>query len=273
MADDAKTPVAIRITRPYDNEDAFLARELDTVTKTSIVLLGAQPRPQGVVLRFELALATGVPLVRGEGRVVAYKERAFEDSPGLTLRFTRLDSRSKALVDKAAAMRDARSRPSQTPVPPSASMPPAVHASAAGGPPSSVAAPPPPESSTVLSDSDLELTHAEAPRAKSNRPPPLPASATGRPPARPASRFPPPLPPPVIAVAPTASIPRSTGGLLDLESTHAEAPRSKRSERPVARDATTAPPADRDGLLQRLRVRAKTLDEDQIRAILEKPKR
>jgi hypothetical protein len=266
VADDAKTPVAIRITRPYDNEDAFLARELDTVTKTSIVLLGAQPRPQGVVLRFELALATGVPLVRGEGRVVAYKERAFEDSPGLTLRFTRLDSRSKALVDKAAAMRDARSRPSQTPLPRAPSLTPPEPMSPASPP----APPAPPESSTALSDSDLELTHAEAPRAKSNRPPPLPPSATGRPPARPASRFPPPLPPPVIALAPAPPSARSaSGAAFDLESTHAEAPRSKRSE--LARDAI-APP-DRDDLLQRLRVRAKTLDEDQIRAILDKPKR
>ena len=260
MADDAKTPVAIRITRPYDDEDAFLARELDTVTKTSIVLLGAQPRPQGVVLRFELALATGAPLVRGEGRVVAYKERAFEDSPGLTLRFTRLDSRSKALVDKAAAMRDARSRPSQTPLPPSPSM-------VSPPPPKGFPIPPPAESSsTMLSDSDLELTHAEAPRAKSNRPPPLPASATGRPPpVRPASR----VPPPKIGVAPQA--PRASTKAFDLESTHAEAPSSKRSERPPAPSNTA--PADRDGLLEKLRVRAKTLDEDQIRAILAKPKR
>lgn len=111
MADEAKTPVAIRITRPYGSEEEFLARELDTLTRTSIVLLGAQQRPQGVVLRFELALASGAPLVRGEGRVVAFKENAFEDLAGLTLRFTRLDARSKALIDRAAAMRDGRSRP------------------------------------------------------------------------------------------------------------------------------------------------------------------
>ena len=265
MADDAKTPVAIRITRPYEDEDAFLARELDTLTKTSVVLLGAQPRPQGVVLRFELALATGAPLVRGEGRVVAYKERAFEDSPGLTLRFTRLDSRSKALIDKAAAMRDARSRPSQTPLPPSTSpaSPPPLQTFPA--PPPSPQPPPPESSSTALSDSDLESTLAEAPRAKSNRPPPLPASATGRPPMRPASR----VPPPMIGIAPQP--PRSSTSALDLEATHAEAPKAKRSERPPS--PSSEAPGDRDGLLQRLRVRAKTLDEDQIRAILAKPKR
>ena len=43
--------------------------------------------------------------MRGEGRVVGFKADAFEGLGGLTLRFTRLDSRTKALVDKAAALR------------------------------------------------------------------------------------------------------------------------------------------------------------------------
>src|SRR5262249_35888439 len=84
--------------------------ELDTLTRTSVVLIGAQARPQGVVLRFEVTLASGAPLLRGEGRVVGYKENALGSEPGLTLRFTRLDPRSKALVDRAAGMRDARAR-------------------------------------------------------------------------------------------------------------------------------------------------------------------
>ncbi len=153
--EDARTPVAIRITRPYTTEDEFLTRELETLTRTSIVLVGAQPRPQGVVLRFELALATGQPLVRGEGRVVAFKERVFEDAPGLTLRFTRLDSKSKALVDRAAAMRDARNRPS---------LPPPLPPTVSSRPPP----PLPPPSDPV----DLDSTHAEAPRSKalSDRP-------------------------------------------------------------------------------------------------------
>jgi hypothetical protein len=107
-------PAAIRITRPYASEDDFLDRELDTFTRASITLLGAQSRPQGVVLRFELVLASGQVLVRGEGRVVAFKANAFEGLGGLTLRFTRLDTKSKALVDRAAALREQR-RPSTRP--------------------------------------------------------------------------------------------------------------------------------------------------------------
>ena len=84
-----KPPVAIRITRPYTTEAEFLEREFDTMTHTTVVLLGAQARPQGVVLRFEIVLKGGDSMLRGEGRVVGYKERAYAGEPGLTLRFTR----------------------------------------------------------------------------------------------------------------------------------------------------------------------------------------
>jgi hypothetical protein len=112
VADDARTPVAIRISRPYASEEEFLRHELDTLTRTTVVLLGAQSRPQGVVLRFEVALASGDALIRGEGRVVGFRAASQGVDSGLTLRFTRLDARSKALVDRAAGMRDARARPS-----------------------------------------------------------------------------------------------------------------------------------------------------------------
>ena len=110
MADDPRQPVAIRVSRPYASEDEFLEREIETLTRTSVMLVGSQSRPQGVILRFEVTLANGTPILRGEGRVVGFKPRAVGDLPGLTLRFTRLDTKSKALVDRAAAIRDARAR-------------------------------------------------------------------------------------------------------------------------------------------------------------------
>src|SRR6516164_6097896 len=122
--DDSRQPVAIRVTRPYTTEEGFLENELDTLTRTSVVLIGAQARPQGVVLRFEVLLATGAPLLRGEGRVVGYKMQVLGDEAGLTLRFTRLDARSKALVDRAAALRDARAKGARISGVPSAMPPP-----------------------------------------------------------------------------------------------------------------------------------------------------
>lgn len=112
-------PVAIRITRPYQTEEEFFAAELETISRTGVTLVGAQQRPDGVVLRFELTLATGEPLIRGEGRVVGYKPNAIGGEPGLSLRFTRLDSKSKSLVDRVGSLRDAR----RSMPPPAASAP------------------------------------------------------------------------------------------------------------------------------------------------------
>ncbi|MEA2747579.1 MAG: hypothetical protein QOI41_1722 [Myxococcales bacterium] len=109
MAENVRPPVAIRIVRPYDTEDELLEHELETVGKTSVVLIGAHPRPTGVILRFEVTLASGTTVLRGEGRVLAHKENAFRGQPGLTLRFTRLDPRSKSVVDRATTMRESRS--------------------------------------------------------------------------------------------------------------------------------------------------------------------
>ena len=109
MAETNRPPVAIRIVRPYETEDELLEHELETVGKTSVVLIGAHPRPTGVILRFEVTLASGTTVLRGEGRVLAHKENAFRGQPGLTLRFTRLDPRSKSVVDRATAMRESRS--------------------------------------------------------------------------------------------------------------------------------------------------------------------
>jgi molecular chaperone DnaK len=136
-------PVAIRITRPYDSEEEYLAQELEMISKTSITLVGAQPRPQGVVLRFELVLTGGAVLVRGEGRVVGFKPNAHRGVGGLTLRFTRIDARSKALLDKATAMRELRRPSSKPPKEATADAPPPPQAVAAAppAPPPAAAAP------------------------------------------------------------------------------------------------------------------------------------
>ena len=115
MAENSRPPVAIRIVRPFETEDALLEHELETIGKTSVVLIGAHPRPTGVILRFEVTLATGATVLRGEGRVLAHKENAFRGQSGLTLRFTRLDPKSKAIVDRATTMREARSTDGGTP--------------------------------------------------------------------------------------------------------------------------------------------------------------
>ncbi len=167
--------MAIRISRPQASEGEFLEQELDTITRTGVTLLGAQPRPQGVVLRFEIVLASGSIVLRGEGRVVAFKPNAHQGLGGLTLRFTRLDSKSKALVDKANALRESR-RPSLHPSPPSSRPPPVADMS-----------PSPPQ---VVVSKAPALPEALTPEPPSPSPPvvappPLPPRARSTPPPGP----------------------------------------------------------------------------------------
>ena len=248
-------PVAIRITRPYATEEELLQHEPETITRTGVTLLGAQPRPQGVVLRFELALSGGNPVLRGEGRVVGYKPDAHDGLGGLTLRFTRLDSRSKSLVDKAAAVRDQRRQ----------SLPPAAG--------SSIPPPLPPPAPTPSSPS---VARAPVPASASSRPstppfpPPAPSSGSSIPlevadasgpflaasalPSAPEVADPPSVPPPPSAPAPASAPPP------------ASSPRP--ADAPALAEPRLAPPAGRDALLGRLRSRAQGLDATHVARIL-----
>ena len=134
--------------------------------------------------------------------MLAHKESAFRGQPGLALRFTRLDPKSKTLVDRAAAIREARLAGDATR---SAPPPPPAPSSS----PVSVSSPPP---SQVA-----ELPHAG--RAESGRPPGR-TTTSGRPSAPPPPSMPPdpvlahiltsPTPPPPAPVPPVpvpASVP------------------------------------------------------------------
>jgi hypothetical protein len=110
---DVRTPVAVRVCRPYASEDELLVHEADTISRSGVVLINAPGKPDGVVLRFELTLSDGRVAMRGEGRVTGTK--SVRSGTGLALRFTRLDVKSKQLVDRAVALRDARRAPGTTP--------------------------------------------------------------------------------------------------------------------------------------------------------------
>ncbi len=292
MADELKAPVAIRITRPYATEDEFLEREFDTLTHTSVILLGAQSRPQGVVLRFEVALQSGESILRGEARVVAFKEKAYGGEPGLTLRFTRLDSRSKALVDRAAALRDARARgPSSTPSVRNVEAPPAAPSSAQtlqtespipvpaplpSQPPPSVRRGPPPLPDWARSEATLQVA------TSSSRPPPPPApssaeeidlSETQVEPTRtvePRVRTPP--PPPPRGTPPTSARPPPIAP-TPLRVPSSRPPPSPPPPPPEARSRSAPPPslqrpAERATLLDKLRARARSLPPERVEEIL-----
>jgi hypothetical protein len=240
VADAPPPPAAIRITRPYESEEEYLANELEMISKTSITLVGAQPRPQGVVLRFELVLGAGQVLVRGEGRVVGFKANAHRGVGGLTLRFTRIDARSKALLDKATAMRELRRPSSKPPKAPEEATaeaappppPPSPEGALPAGPPAPPAQPPAPSSGPEL------------PVALAFPPPGPPVAVVGSSSRADEAAAPPPPPvPPASAASP-----------LPTDSSPAR---------------TAARPQDRNALLERLRSRAQALQPAAVQRILD----
>ena len=287
MAETNRPPVAIRIVRPYETEDELLEHELETVGKTSVVLIGAHPRPTGVILRFEVTLASGATVLRGEGRVLAHKENAFRGQPGLTLRFTRLDPRSKSVVDRATAMRESRSMGDvSSPSRPVLSAPVAEGALADALTASTPA--PGPTSEAVLSMADQEAAVATARAAAREK-----ANATARANAkRTGSGRAMALTPPPIIEAPVASAHAhehahaDAHAVEDRASTPAPTPVTSvpgevsERPRPVAAARASAPsssggargpveaPPDRADLLARLRERAGKLAPERVEAIL-----
>lgn len=97
-------PVGMRIPRPYDTEDDFIRGDGLAIGRLGMILIGAPKRPPGITIRFEVLLRDGSPVFRGEGRVVAHRIHA-NGREGLEIRFTRLDSRSKGLVEQVLKLR------------------------------------------------------------------------------------------------------------------------------------------------------------------------
>jgi hypothetical protein len=98
---------AIRARTRYERVDDFIEGYGRFFGRRSIFLRTRSDKEPGTVLRFEIQLADGRPIFRGEGVVVPPME-GDEGEQGLRIRFSKLDRTSKDLLDE---IRDsARSR-------------------------------------------------------------------------------------------------------------------------------------------------------------------
>ena len=127
--------VPLRIRLPFATEDEFMERYGAHVTRGGIFITTKHGKPEGTPLSFELVLQDGVRLMRGEG--VVQKLVLDEQLPGksgMLVRFTRIDTRTKGLIDlilerreglkNAEAPTGAASQPPAPAVRPSAPPPP-----------------------------------------------------------------------------------------------------------------------------------------------------
>jgi len=126
-------PTPLRVRLPFRSEDEFAAQYGAHVGRDGFFLATRAPKPVGMQLLFDLVLADGSSLLRGEGVVV--RSSATGDRPGMTVRFVRLESAGKALVDRIVSGRPARgSAPAEAQAHPSAWAPP-VGPRVTSGPP------------------------------------------------------------------------------------------------------------------------------------------
>jgi hypothetical protein len=101
---------AIRVVRPYASEKEFVEGDFTWLGRPTLVLPNTPARSPGDLVRFELVLSNGSPIFRGEGQVVAYHPPGGGKTPGLEVRITRMDAKSKAMLDQMRQRRTANSR-------------------------------------------------------------------------------------------------------------------------------------------------------------------
>jgi molecular chaperone DnaK len=114
----------LRIRLPFTSEEQFVERYGANVDRQSLFIATRSTKPEGTAISFELVLQDGARLMRGEGVVSQVNVSEAPGQSGMRVRFTRLEARTKTLVDQIAAAREAKElKPQPSPVPPPAPEP------------------------------------------------------------------------------------------------------------------------------------------------------
>ena len=120
--------VPLRIRLPFTTEEEFIERYGANVTRGGIFIATRHGKPVGTPLSFELVLQDGVRLMRGEGVVQKLLVDEQAGKSGMLVRFTRIDTRTKGLIDLILERREGLKNPeppvATTTQPPPPSAPP-----------------------------------------------------------------------------------------------------------------------------------------------------
>jgi molecular chaperone DnaK len=107
-----RMPVGLAVRLSYGSVDEFVERFAVNISRGGVFIRTRDPKPVGSLLAFELRLAGGEPVIRGQGVVrwvraedlAAHPPRA----PGMGVQFTELDDASRALVERMVTLRERR---------------------------------------------------------------------------------------------------------------------------------------------------------------------
>ncbi len=98
--------IAIRFRLQYPDVDTFVAKYAANISEGGIFIASMEPPAVGTIVRFELSIAGGQPILRGEGEVVwntPFDPLRPMDACGMSIRFQRLDADGVALIRRVLA--------------------------------------------------------------------------------------------------------------------------------------------------------------------------
>jgi molecular chaperone DnaK len=137
----ARVMVGLLVRVKAQDVEQFIESYATNISTGGIFIQSRKLYPKGTLLKFEVQLKSGQPVLRGRGLVVWKREPALPGAkpqvPGMGVKFLQLDPRSAELVKRMVQLKSRRGRPK-----------PAAPA------PKPAAKPPPPESAEDL---DLEI--------------------------------------------------------------------------------------------------------------------
>jgi molecular chaperone DnaK len=153
----------LRVKLPFASESEFIDRYGLHVARGGIFIATRAPKPEGTALSFELVLADGTRLMRGEGVVQTVSSDHQPGRSGMLVRLTRIDAKTKALIDQIVTGREGLGAaegpvlPASPAPPPTWPTPVPARASSPSRPP--IAAPPlaPAPASAVAPGDDVVL--------------------------------------------------------------------------------------------------------------------
>jgi uncharacterized protein (TIGR02266 family) len=112
LPDQNDAPVRVRLR--YPDLETFVEKFAPNVTRGGIFLASRSPRPVGQVLRFEVLLRQGAPVLSGNGRVTWVKEFDATEPHrpyGMGVQFLEVDVAARPVLERLLQRKQARPTP------------------------------------------------------------------------------------------------------------------------------------------------------------------
>ena len=125
----SRVMVGLLVRVKAQDVEQFIESYATNISTGGIFIQSRKLYPKGTLLKFEVQLKSGQPVLRGRGLVVWKREPALPGAkpqvPGMGVKFLQLDPRSTELVKRMVQIKNRRGRPRPAPAPKPPSEPPA----------------------------------------------------------------------------------------------------------------------------------------------------